>query len=98
MLLRLAFDYVQEKLLELFIARACPQRFHNVKLQRTAKTRTQRSIACEPQLVAVLTEMHVRDRTDETDALRTSRNLIVSRRTIRSKLRLRDQTAVSQLH
>src|SRR4030095_13319092 len=91
---RLSFDHVEEKLLELVIARACPQRSHNVKLQTAAKTWTQLPIAREPQLVAVLAEMHVRHRTDETYALCASRNLIVSGWTIRSKLRLRNQTPV----
>jgi hypothetical protein len=33
---RLSFDYVEKKLLELFIARARPKRFHDVKLQIAA--------------------------------------------------------------
>src|SRR6266700_2293681 len=94
---RLSVDHVEKKLLELFIARARPQRSHDVKLQIAAKTWAKLSIAREPQLVAVLAEMHVRHRTDETYALCASRNLIVSGWTIRSKLRLRNQTAVSRL-
>src|SRR5882672_12261596 len=93
----LSVDHVEKKLLELFIARARPQRFHDVKLQIAAKTWAQLSITREPQLVAVLAEMHVRHCTDEAYALRASRNLIVSGWTIRSKLRLRNQTAVSRL-
>src|SRR5262245_6405542 len=91
---RLSIDHIEKKLLELFIARAGPQRFHDVKLQIAAKTWTQLSITREPQLVAVLAEMHVRHRTDETYALCASRNLIVSGWTIRSKLRLWNQTLV----
>src|SRR6266576_4702342 len=94
---RLSVDHVEKKLLELFIARARPQRFHDVKLQIAAKTWAQLSIAREPQLVAVLAEMHVRHRADETYALGASRNLIVSGWTIRSKLRLWNQAAVSRL-
>jgi len=63
---RLSIDHVKKKLLELFIARARPQRSHDVKLQIAAKTWAQLSITREPQLVAVLAEMHVRHRTDET--------------------------------
>src|SRR5258708_1886187 len=85
--LRLSFDHVKKKLVELFIARARPQRCHDIKLQIAAKTRAQLAIACEPQLVAVLAKMHVRHGTDETYALCASRNLIVSGRTIRSKFR-----------
>ena len=59
---RLSIDNVQEKLLELFIARASPQRPHDIKLQIAAKTWAQLPIAREPQLVAVLAEMHVRHR------------------------------------
>ena len=94
--LRLSFDHVEKKLLELFIARARPQRSHDVKLQIAAKTWAQLSIAREPQLVAVLAEMHVRHRTDETYALGASRNLVVTGWTIRAKLRLRNQTPVSR--
>src|SRR6266566_3480123 len=94
---RLSVDHVEKKLLELFIAGARPQRSHDVKLQIAAKTWAQLSITREPQLVAVLAEMHVRHRTDETYALRASRNLIVNGWTIRSKLRLRNQPAVSRL-
>src|SRR6266513_5403361 len=94
---RLSVDHVEKKLLELFIARARPQRFHDIKLQIAAKTWAQLSITREPQLVAVLAEMHVRHCTDETYALRASRNLIISGWTIRSKLRLRNQTPVSRL-
>ena len=93
---RLSFDHVEKKLLELFIARARPQRAHDVKLQIAAKTWAQLSIAREPQLVAVLAEMHVRHRTDKTYALGASRNLIVSGWTIRAKLRLRNQSPVSR--
>src|SRR5439155_26969127 len=84
-------------LLEVVIALARPQLSHDVKLQMTAKTWAQLSITREPQLVAVLAEMHVRHRTDETYAPRASRNLIVSGWTIRSKLRLRNQAPVSRL-
>src|SRR4051794_36033805 len=65
-LLRLSIDHVEKKLLELFVARARPQRFHDVKLQVAAETWTQFPIAREPQLVTALAEMHVRHRTDET--------------------------------
>ena len=92
----LSVDHVEKKLLELFIARARPQRSHDVKLQIAAKTWAQLSIAREPQLVAVLAEMHVRHRTDETYALGASRNLVVTGWTIRAKLRLRNQTPVSR--
>ena len=85
---RLSFDHVEKKLLELFITRARPQRSHDVKLQIAAKTWAQLSIAREPQLVAVLAEMHVRHRADETYELGASRNLIVSGWTIRSKLQI----------
>jgi hypothetical protein len=94
---RLSVNHVEKKLLELFIARARPERSHDVKLQIAAKTWAQLSIAREPQLVAGLAEMHVRHRTDETYALCASRNLIVSGWTIRSKRRLRNQTPVSRL-
>src|SRR6266446_286879 len=94
---RLSFDHVEKKLLKLFIARAGSQRSHDVKLQIAAKTWAQLSIAREPQLVAVLAEMHVRHRSDETYTLCASRNLIVSGWTIRSKLRLRNQAPVSRL-
>ena len=94
---RLSVDHVEKKLPELFIARARPQRSHDVKLQIAAKIWAQLSITREPQLVAVLAEMHVRHCTDETYALRASRNLIVSGWTIRSKLRLWNQAAVSRL-
>ena len=87
---RLSVDHVEEKLLELFIARTCSQRCHNVELQITAKTWAELSITRKPQLVAVLAEMQVRHRTDETDALRPSGNLVVSSRTICSKFRLRN--------
>jgi len=90
--LRLSVDHVEKKLLELVIARARPQRSHDVKLQIAAKTWAQLSIARKPQLVAVLAEMHVRHRTDETYALGASRNLVVTGWTIRAKLRLRNQT------
>src|SRR5437667_3274854 len=93
---RLSVDHVEKKLLELFIARARPQRSHDIKLQIAAKTWAQLSIAREPQLVAVLAEMHVRHRTDETYALGASRNLVVTGWTIRAKLRLRNQTPVSR--
>src|SRR5262245_47095238 len=86
---RLSVDHVDEKLLELFIARARAQRSHNVELQIATKTWTQLSITCQPQLVAVLAEMHVRHCTDKTYALCASRNLVVRGWTIRSKLRLR---------
>src|SRR5882724_9439058 len=56
---RLSVDHVEKKLLELFIVRARPQWSHDVKLQIAAKTWAQLSIAREPQLVAVLAEMHV---------------------------------------
>src|SRR4029077_4718604 len=94
--LRLSVDHVKKKLLELLIARARPQRSHDVKLQIAAKTWAQLSIAREPQLVAVLAEMHVRHCTDETYALCASRNLVVSGWTIRAKLRLRNQIPVSR--
>ena len=94
---RLSLDYVEKKLLELFIARAGPQRPDDVKLQIAAKTRAQLSITREPQLVAVLAEMHVRHRTDESYALCASRNLIVSGWTIASKLRLWNQAPVNRL-
>src|SRR5262245_3742325 len=94
---RLSFDHVEKKLPELFIARAGPQRCHDVKLQIAAETRAQLSIAGEPQLVAVLAEMHVRHCTDKTYALCAVRNLIVSGRTIRAKLRLWNQTPVCRL-
>src|SRR5437667_9252913 len=94
---RLSIDHVNKKLLELFIARARPQRSHDVELQITAKTWAQLSIAREPKLVAVLAEMHVRHRPDEPYPLCPSRNLIVGGWTIRSKLRLRNQTPVSRL-
>src|SRR6266480_7367796 len=94
---RLSVDHVEKKLPELFIARARPQRSHDVKLQIAAKTWAQLSIAREPQLVAVLAEMHVRHRSDETYTLCASRNLIVTGWTIRSKLRLRNQAPVSRL-
>ena len=93
---RLSFDHVEKKLLELFITRARPKRSHDVKLQIAAKTWAQLSIAREAQLVAVLAEMHVRHRSDETYALGASRNLIVSGWTIRAKPRLRNQTPVSR--
>src|SRR6476646_9452522 len=92
---RLSFDHVEKKLLDLSIARARPQRSHDVKLQIAAKTWAQLSIAGEPQLVAVLAEMRVRHRTDETYALATPRNLVVTGWTIRAKLRLGNQTSVS---
>jgi hypothetical protein len=95
---RLSFDHAEKKLLELFVARTRPQRSHDVKLQIAAKTWAQLSITREPQLVAVLAEMHVRHRTDETYALSASRNLIVSSWTIRAKLRLRNQTPVSRFN
>src|SRR5206468_12569033 len=94
---RLSVDHIEKKLFELFIARARPQRFHDIKLQIAAKTWAQLSITREPQLVAVLAEMHVRHCTDETYALCASRNLIVSGWTIRSKLRLWNQAPVSRL-
>jgi len=94
--LRLSFDHVEKKLLELFIARARPQRSHDVKFQIAAKTWAQLPVARESQLVAVLAEMHVRHRTDETYALCASRDLIVSGWTIRSKLLLWNQAAVSR--
>src|SRR5436190_8579191 len=93
---RLSFDHVEKKLLKLFIARARPQRSHDVKLQIAAKTWAQLSIAREPQLVAILAKMHVRHRTDETYALCTSRNLIVSGWTVCAELRLRNQIPVSR--
>src|SRR5262245_16650162 len=94
---RLSVDHVEKKLLELFIARTRAQRSHDIELQVAAKIWAQLSIAREPQFVAVLAKMHVRHRTDETHALCASRNLIVNGRTIRSKLRLRNQTPVSRL-
>src|SRR6516162_1197689 len=94
---RLSVDHIEKNLLELFITRAGPQWSHDVKLQIAAKTWAQLSITREPQLVAVLAEMHVRHCTDETYALCASRNLVVSGRTIRSKLRLRNQASVSRL-
>jgi hypothetical protein len=93
---RLSVDYVEEKLLELFIARAGSQRFHNVKLQIAAKTGTQLSVARESQLVAVFAEMHVRHRTYETYPLCAPRNLIVSGWTIRAKLSVWDQAPVNR--
>ena len=74
---RLSIDDVEEELFELFIARTRPQRLHDVELQVAAKAWPQLSIAREPQLVAVLTEMHVRHRTNESDPLCASRYLIV---------------------
>src|SRR6476660_929141 len=75
---RLAFDQVEKKLLELFIARARPQRSHDVKLQIAANTWGSCSIARDSQLVAVVAERHVCHRTDETYALGASRNLVVT--------------------
>ena len=83
---RLSVDHVEEKLLELFIARTCSQRSHDVELQLTAKTWAELSIARKPQLVAVLAEMQIRHRTDETDALGAPGDLIVTGRTICTKL------------
>ena len=94
---RLSVDHIDKKLLQLFIASARPQRCHDVKLQITAKTWTQLPIAREPKLVAVLTKVHVRHRTDKTYALSASGDLIVSGWTIRSKLRLWNQAPVSRL-
>jgi hypothetical protein len=94
--LRLSVDDIEKKLLELFIACARPQRFHDIKLQITAEAWAQLSIAGEPQLVTALAEMHVRHRTDEAYALDASRNLVVTGWTIRAKLRLRNQTPVSR--
>src|SRR3954454_325294 len=89
-LLRLSIDHVEKSLLELFIARARPQRIHDVKLQIAAETWAQLSVARESQFVAVLAEMHVRHRTDETYALAASRNLVVTGWTICAELRLRN--------
>src|SRR6187551_1423227 len=94
---RFSVDHVEKELLELLIARACAQRFHNVELQIAAKTWAQLSIARQPQLVAVLTEMHVRHRTNETYPLCASRDLIVGGWTIGSKLGLGNQVSVRRL-
>src|SRR4051794_37609551 len=72
--LRFSFHNIEKKLLELFVTGARPQRFHDVELQIAAKAWAQLSIARKPQLVAVLAEMHVRHRPDETYALGASRN------------------------
>jgi hypothetical protein len=93
---RLSIDDIEKKLFELFVTRARPQRFHDVKLEIAAKTWAQLPIAGQPQLVAVLAKMQVGHRTDETYALPSPRNLIVSGRAICSKFRLWNQTPVSR--
>ena len=85
---RLSFDHVQKELLELFITRAGPERFHDVEFEVAAETRTQFPITGKAKFVTILAEMPVRHRADEADALWASRNLVVSGRTISSKFRL----------
>jgi hypothetical protein len=91
---RFSFDHAEKELLELVITRAGTQWPHDIELQIAAKTRSQFPIARKSQFIAGLAEMQICHRTDETDTLRTARNLIVRGRTICSKFRLRNQTAV----
>ncbi len=78
-LLGFAIDHVGKKLAQLVIARARPQRFHDVELKITSETGTQFSVASETEFVATLAEMEIRHRANKSDALFASRNLIISR-------------------
>ena len=84
----LAFNNVEKELLELFITRAGPQRFHNVELQIAAQTRTQLSVTGKAKFVAVFAEMQVSHRSDKPNALFASWDLIVSGWPVCSKFRL----------
>ena len=90
MLLRFSIDDVEKELPKLLIARAGAQRFHNVELQIAAETWAQFPVTREPKFIAVFAEMKIRHRADKADPLFTSRNLVVSGRTIGSKFRLWD--------
>ena len=81
-LLRLAIDYVDEKLTQFVIARARAQRFHDVELEITAETRPQFAIASQAKLVAAFTEVKVRHRPDESNPLFAAGNLVVGGRAI----------------
>src|SRR5205823_14189986 len=56
-LLRFSIDNVQEKLFEFLITRAGSKWFHNIKLEITAETRTQFSIARKTKFIAALTKV-----------------------------------------
>ena len=95
-LLRFVLDNVEKELLKLPIARASPQRFHDVELQIAAKTRAQLPIARQAKFVAAFAEMQIRHRPDKANALSAPGNLIIGGRTIRAKFRLRDQISVTR--
>ncbi len=95
-LLRFALDNVEKELLKLLIARASPQRFHDVELQIAAKTWAQLPIARQAKFVAAFAEMQIRHRPDKANALSAPGNLIIGSRTIRAEFRLRDQISVTR--
>src|SRR4030095_9200640 len=95
-LFRLSIYNVEKELPELLISRACTQRLHNIKLEIAPETGTQFTIAGQAQLVAAFAKMQVRHRADKADALLSAGYLIISGRAIGSKLRLRNQAAITR--
>src|SRR5437016_13503525 len=96
-LLRFALDNVEKELLKLPIARASPQRFHDVELQIAAKTRAQLPIARPAKLVAAFAEMQIRHRPDKTNAFSAPGNLIIGSWRIRATFPYRAYISVSPL-
>src|SRR5262245_27744568 len=94
-LLRFAFDHVEEELAQFVVARSSAQWTQNIKLKVAAKTGSQLTVAGKAQLVAALTKMQVGHRANEPDALPAPRNLIISSRAIGAELRLWHKSAKS---
>src|SRR5438034_11702992 len=93
-LLGFALDNVEKELLKLPIARASPQRLHDIELQIAGKTRAQLPIARQAKFGAAFAEMQIRHRPGKANELSTPRNAIIGSRTLRAKFRQRDELSV----
>src|SRR5205814_7163344 len=80
--------------LQLLITCAGTQWFHDVEFEIAAKARPQLPVARKAKFVATLAKVKVGHRANKTDPLLAAGNLIIRGGSVRSKLRLRNQTAI----